>query len=1012
MTGAVTLLRGLWHRAGTSLVILVVALCATAAAAIGPTYYAAARDSILQDTLTDPSVVTRGYQTTQSGGLHLTLDPFTQQVDDQVRSALGGGAEEQRLLQPPIEAIEHQMFFRKLLETVGLVWRTDVCKHLQLRSGRCATAKNEVMVSSSLAVDNHWKVGDTVKAQDHPPMTIVGIYRVPNTRLDYWYARGSQYFPAEVESALPTPPFDTLFTPRSTIESVRGNPQGTLVRVQVLDVAHVTPGDVDRINEMATRLQNSPSLLNAQVVVTTGLVTTIEEVHASWSALAVPVLVVTAELLVLTWLLLFLVVTDAVEARGTEIALAKLRGYGAARALFFGLGEPAVLLLLALPVGAILGWLLTTALAGVLLRDGTPVPLPGLGWVAAVVAVLGGAAAVVVAGRRTVVRPVVEQWRRTGRRANDRAWVFDAVVLTAAVAGLAELFGSGTLSSSSQSSLALLVPGLLGLAIAVVGSRLLPAICRALFSRTRHRGDLGTFLAVRHIARRPGGTRTTMILATAIALATFSMAAWIVGDANRTRIAQISVGAPTVLTVAPPLGVDLGRVVERIDPDGRTASAVETFDNGSVVLVGVQPRRFARVAHWSAGAVSDPANLLADLHPPAPNSIVFTGDRVRLRIRNAVVHPSEVAVVADVAATGSSAPTPVELGSLRSGRAAVLFGELAGCPCILKDLQVTLPGGRAGQVNGRLTLAGLDQHTSAGWAPVLDTNSAGQWADTADQQVVLRAGTTGVDWQFFAPGTAPATLRVIDRPDPLPAVVSRALDRPNTAISVAGLNAVQVAVSPTATVPGVPGAAFNGVVVDLDYALRAATDDVSPATLQVWVRGDADKVRRGLIAAHVPVISTVSSAATADRLGRQGPGLASVLFLTDAAAAAVLAALAAVLSLSAAARRRRYEYAALAAAGASRRTLYNALAIEQVVVIGFGAVTGVAAGLLASGIAGRSVPEFVHAPTSPLLSYLPSPLVMGLVLGVGLAVLVAVAAVAASALLRSVTPEQLREAPL
>jgi putative ABC transport system permease protein len=1009
--GAVTLFRGLWHRAGTSIVILVVSLCATAAAAIGPIYYAAARDSILQDALTTPDVVTRGFQTTQSGGLHSTLDTFSQQVDDQVRPALGGGAEEQRLLQPPIRAMEHQVFFRDLLETVGLVWRSDVCAHLRLRTGRCPTQRNDVIVSSSLAADNHWRVGQTVQAQDHPPFKVVGIYRVPNTRLDYWYARGAGYFPAEVETALPTPPFDAMFTARSTIESLRHNPQGTLVVVQVLNVPKVTADDVDPVGKMATRLQNSPSLLHNQVVVTTGIPATIEEVHSSWSALAVPVLVVTAELLVLTWLLLFLVVTDAVEARGTEIALAKLRGYGAARAMLFGLGEPAVLLLLALPIGALLGWALTAVLTGVLLREGTPVPLPALGWAAAVLAVLGGAAAVVVAGRRTVVRPVVEQWRRTGRRANDRAWVFDAVVLTAAVAGLAELFGSGTLSSSTQSSLALLVPGLLGLAIAVVGSRLLPAICRSLFSRTRTKGDLGGFLAVRHIARRPGGTRTTMILATAVALATFSMAAWIVGDANRTRIAQIGVGAPTVLTVAPPLGVDLGHVVERIDPGGQTASAVETFDNGSVMLVGVQPQRFARVAHWSAGGVGDPATVLADLHPPAPDSIVLTGDRVRLRLRDAVVHPDEVAAVADVAATGSSAPTPVEMGNLRSG-GRLLVGDLAGCPCILKDIQLTLPGGRAGQVNGRLTLVGIDQHTSSGWTPVGRSLSNGQWADTVDQQVDVRADADGVAWQFFSPGTTPATLHVVDRPDPLPAVVSKALDKPNTAIPASGLNAVQVQVAPTATVPGVPGAAFNGVVVDLDYALRAATADTSPATLQVWVRGDAEKVRRDLVAAGVPVISSVSSSETADELGRQGPGLASVLFLTDAAAAAVLAALAAILSLSAAARRRRYEYAALAAAGASRRSLYRALAIEQIVVIGFGALTGVVAGLLASGIAGRSVPEFVHPPASPLLSYLPSPLFMGLVIGFGLIVLMAVAAAAASALLRSVTPEQLREAPL
>src|SRR4051812_19679160 len=743
-------------------------MCATAAAAIGPIYYAAARDSILQDALTTPSVVTRGFQATQSGGLRGTLDEFEQLVDGEVRPAIGGGAQEQRLLKPPIAAIEHQVFFRRLLETVGLVWRSDVCAHLRLVRGRCATTKNEVIISSSLAVENHWRPGQTVKAEDHPPLTVVGVYHVPNTRLDYWYARGSQYFPVEVQNNLPLPPYDALFTPRSTIESLRGNPQGTLVAVQVLNVPHIAPGDVDKIDEMASRLQNSVSLLDAQVVVTAGVGTTVAEVHSSWSALAVPVLVVTAELLVLTWLLLFLVVTDAVEARGTEIALAKLRGYGAARAMVFGLGEPAVLLLLALPLGALLGWAFAAALTGVLLRDGTPVPLPALGWAAAVVAVLGGAAAVIVAGRRTVVRPVVEQWRRTGRRANDRAWVFDAVVLTAAVAGLAELFGSGTLSSSSQSSLALLVPGLLGLAIAVVGSRLLPAICQSLFSRTRSKGDLGPFLAVRHIARRPGGTRTTMILATAVALATFSMAAWIVGDANRHRIAQISVGAPTVLTVLPPPTVDLARVVDRIDPAGHTAAAVETFDNGSVVLVGVQPQRFARVAHWSAGGVSDPSTVLADLHPPAPESIVLSGDRLRLRLRNVVVHPSKVAAVADVATAGSSAPTPVELGFLRSGPTRTLVGELAACPCILKDFQLSPPGGTAGQVNGRLTIAEMDQHTSAGWVPVRGITGAGQWADTVDQQVVVRTDSSGVAWRVFAAGVGAPGARGGGPPPPLP----------------------------------------------------------------------------------------------------------------------------------------------------------------------------------------------------------------------------------------------------
>ena len=315
-------------------------------------------------------------------------------------------------------------------------------------------------------------------------------------------------------------------------------------------------------------------------------------------------------------------------------------------------------------------------------------------------------------------------------------------------------------------------------------------------------------------------------------------------------------------------------------------------------------------------------------------------------------------------------------------------------------------------LDGHVTLSGIDEHTGKGWQPLPGFAGPGHWRALDNGRKLVLSSQNSVQWQFVSAAKVAPKLGVVDGPAQMPAVVSEALDRSNTPISVLGLDGQGLDIVATGAAPGVPGAAANGVVVALRYAIRAATNDTAPATTQVWVRGDADRIRRALGVAGIPVISATSSSAVAAELGRQGPGLASVLFLADAAAAAVLAALAAILSLSAAARRRRYEYAALAAAGASRRTLYSALAIEQVVVIGFGALAGIAAGLVASVLAGRSVPEFVHAPASTLLGYFPSPLVMGLVLGAGLVVLVAVAAVAAATLLRSVTPEQLREAPL
>ena len=54
MTGLLAALRGLLHRAGISLTILLVAVVTVAAVTIGPAYYAAAQSSVVQDTVGRP----------------------------------------------------------------------------------------------------------------------------------------------------------------------------------------------------------------------------------------------------------------------------------------------------------------------------------------------------------------------------------------------------------------------------------------------------------------------------------------------------------------------------------------------------------------------------------------------------------------------------------------------------------------------------------------------------------------------------------------------------------------------------------------------------------------------------------------------------------------------------------------------------------------------------------------------------------------------------------------------
>ena len=84
MTGLLGALRGLLHRAGISLNILVVAVVAVAAVSIGPAYYAAAQSSVVQDTVGNAPAAGRGLEVAQSGPVNAVT-----QLAEQVHGLLG-----------------------------------------------------------------------------------------------------------------------------------------------------------------------------------------------------------------------------------------------------------------------------------------------------------------------------------------------------------------------------------------------------------------------------------------------------------------------------------------------------------------------------------------------------------------------------------------------------------------------------------------------------------------------------------------------------------------------------------------------------------------------------------------------------------------------------------------------------------------------------------------------------------------------------------------------------------
>jgi putative ABC transport system permease protein len=431
----------------------------------------------------------------------------------------------------------------------------------------------------------------------------------------------------------------------------------------------------------------------------------------------------------------------------------------------------------------------------------------------------------------------------------------------------------------------------------------------------------------------------------------------------------------------------------------------------------VDPQRFAHVAFWGHGFSAEPLRALAtELDPPAPAPVTVTGSALRVRVNVARLSQPGVQVFANLTVGAS----PVGLGVLPAHGPATLTGSLVGCPCVLQGFYVQPSAAdirSATPISGTVTLSGLDSLQNGRWVPARPglLTSTAAWAAGGQSQPGPRASAAGLAWTFDTSGrvNVQPSLNSVNRPDPMPALAPGPMVAGRGSVfQGVGLDGGALTVRIVAPVAAVPGAPANGFIVDRQYAELAANQNFPQAEQQVWLAAGARSlIEPKLAAAGVRVTSVTSAAAAVSLLARQGPALASVLFLADAAAAALLAAGAAILGLYLSARRRRYEYAALAASGVPRRTLRRAVLIELAVVLGFGTVVGIAAGLGAAAMVLRALPEFVTNPAAPPLSYVPAVGPLAALLGACVALLAAVAVVLSVTIVGGVQLEQLREAP-
>lgn len=1039
-------LRGLWFRRSTALIVLVLATVASAASVIAPLYSRAAEESILRDTLR-------------------RVDTFALSVQVSVpQSGTGAGVGKARNGEFTVDTVQdeltHPAFGTPRLSYVGsglyaptsgpfrggavagqVVERDGICANLPVSSGRCATARGEAMVTNrSLALIGA-RVGDTVAitlsgssntgATPVLRVEVVGSFDPVPVDSAYWVGRPyfSSYYPRATPRGLgeAPPTADPVFLAPGTARAA----EITTYTVDVpVDPARVRLDDAPIIRRQVRSLSDTTSgfLLTAY----SQLPSALELADAGQVIVRIAAPLAVTQLVLLSWWTLYLVVGSATEERSPELGLAKLRGLSAGQTRRFGLAEVVLLLLVAAPLGTVLGYLAVRGSAARVFSPGTEVVLTWPALLTVLVALTGGVVTATLASRQVFRRPVVELLRRVPpRRAGRRAGLVDGAVLVLAVAGVVQLVSD---RGGRPSAVALLAPGMVAVAGGLLAARLLVRVARRRSTAALGRGRAAGLAGWAGVARRPGTARIASVLAVATCLLLVGVQAWAVAERNRSERAGAETGAAVVLQVRAPGTAALLSAVRAADPAGTYAMAAVqvTTSNQEPRLLAVDATRADSVLQWGPPDAKPSRRVERTLRPPLPEPLVLRPGRLEVTVDlQDVTSPSPLRLTARVEGAGPS--QRIDLGRLRTGRGTYDGPVPASCTptCRLAALALDHPGTDLESASATLLLAGISlAPPTARGGPDVGTavplsNGFGDratWRSGAPTvggpQVVLRPGAA-LRVQVRAPGGPFAEIVRGDSPEPLPALVGEkaAAGPPPEPGGVpvgttTGLSGSDVRFQASHRTDVVPRSGRDAVMVDLDLVLLLS-EDPPLGDRQVWLSRDDRSAERRLRAQLAGAGVTILDRDSRSELVRAYAGDGAVLalrLLLVCGAAAVLVAVGALLVAAYVGRgQRAYEVAALRVVGVRRRTVRTLLLLENVGTVLVALGCGSAAAAIATWVVLPALPQF-DSPSSVVdVRYQPDALAAWASLGgLGL-LLLAVGLAVATLQLRTGRVHRLRE---
>ena len=969
--------------------MLTVATVGIAAASFGPIFLRGADQSVLTSTL----------HAADSGNVGLTLlaanDHVTvNQLDDAAdavpaapggRAVFGSGS----MIVTASAAIVTVAAATRQPYAADLVARTGMCRHLTFVTGSCPQGAQDVALSARSARSLHLHVGNRAVlaiSADHRSVTLVvsGLFRPGNPLAPIWW--GQNYF-AFGNGSASLPRLDDFVTTEQTMLAIPAPGLTPLLGQLPLNPAALTPQNAVPYTQVLDRYERqAPASLDVDP--STQLQQVFSQAARDEHTMTTIVAVVLVQLVLLSLIVLYFVAARLAEAREPDVWLAELRGFTRGGKASVALLEPVGILAAALPLGLLIAWLAGTALAPGLFHGMAP-GLDGLAIGAALVTFAGGVVATTLAARGLVRRPQ-QSADSTGTGAGPGnvatgarplALALDALVVAVAVAAFVEVAIAGVSSGTHTDPLAALAPGLLALALGIVGGRLLPWGSAVGVRLTRNSRWVGTGLATRRLARFHSLSRHVVVLSMAVGLATFAVSGWVVASHNRSVRSAFDVGASTVLNVDVRPGVDFVQAVRKADPSGRRAMAVAIENSSDGVTLAVDAQRLAAVAAWPASlsteSVATIGRAIGRAKAP-PINLSGTALRVSVDLLKSVTPPAMLQ--ATVFDTGYDTDTTVNLGPLQPGEHQYQASAAGGCQpsCLLVGLStIWTPSsdiGPAATADIALRVSAIAAKTDSGvWrnAPAR-LDRAADWQSTAGG-VRLSASPSGLDVRAvvdadgspssFGPADVPRALPVVTVGSAAGSGASGAGGAPNLGV---GLDGDTINVRPVASVGALPEVGSDATMADLSLAQRLQTGPMINTTLQVWLSpGPIQGVVRRLEALGITPVSTETAAAKDAALARDGIALAYNFFLLAAIVATLLAVGSTIFALLTTSRRREGEVASLYAVGVGRASLRRSILVEQGLIIVVGIVLGTAAGIATALVALPSIPEFVSSATAP-----------------------------------------------